>query len=91
MTVMLPRVIDARYTTGYRVWLRFAGGPAGEIDLTELLWGPVFEPLKDQAEFAKVRIDPEWHTLVWPNGADLSPVSLLQRLQAALAAEHAAE
>jgi hypothetical protein len=29
--------------------------------------------LKDGREFAKVRVDPELGTIVWPNGADLDP------------------
>ena len=56
---MMPRVIDARHISAYRVWLRFDDGLAGEIDLEKELWGPVFEPLRDVAEFAKLRADPE--------------------------------
>jgi len=33
----------------------------------------VFEPLRDPAYFAKLRVDPELGTVVWPNGADLDP------------------
>ena len=81
---MMPRVIDGRYAGGYRVWLRFDDGLSGEIDLEKELWGPVFEPLKDVAEFAKVRFDPEADTIVWPNGADLAPEFLYDELKAAL-------
>jgi hypothetical protein len=31
------------------------------------------EPLQDPAYFAKVRVDPELGTVVWPNGYDLDP------------------
>jgi hypothetical protein len=86
---MMPRVIDARHAGGYRVWLRFADGLSGEIDLEKELWGPVFEPLKDVAEFAKVRFDPEADTIVWPNGADLAPEFLYDALGAALALSNA--
>ena len=82
---MMPRVIDARHAGGYRVWLRFDEGLSGEIDLEKELWGPVFEPLKDVAEFAKVRFDPEADTIVWPNGADLAPEFLYDELKTALA------
>lgn len=71
------RVVEARYLSGYRVWLRFDDGLEGEIDLESVLWGPVFEPLKDPAYFASFTID--W-TLTWPNGADLAPESLYQRV-----------
>jgi hypothetical protein len=36
----------------------------------------VFAPLRDEKEFAKVRVHPELGTIVWPNGADLDPVVL---------------
>src|SRR5438105_4160910 len=70
---MIPRVIEARHTVDYRVWLRFHDGLEGEIDLADVLWGPVFEPLKSVDEFAKLYVEPEWHTLAWPSGADLAP------------------
>ena len=88
---MIPQVLDARHAGDYRVWLRFADGLSGEIDLECELWGPAFEPLKDISEFAKLCADPECRTLVWPNGADLAPEFLYDELKAALAARHAAE
>lgn len=71
------QVIEARYLDGYRVWLRFDDGLEGEIDLSDVLWGPVFEPLKDPAYFANFTVD--W-TLTWPNGADIAPESLYTRV-----------
>jgi hypothetical protein len=88
---MIPRVISAKHAGGYRVWMRFHDGLEGEVDLSDVLWGPVFEPLKSVDEFAKVYVEPEWHTLAWPNGADLAPESLYDRLKSALAGKHAAE
>ena len=35
-----------------------------------------FRPLRDQELFEQVQIDPEVHTLVWPNGADFDPATL---------------
>lgn len=87
----LPRVVDARYAGGYRVWLRFADGLSGELDLTSELWGTVFEPLKDPAEFAKLRVDSDLDTIVWPNGADLSPEWLHAALKAVATQRPAAE
>ncbi|MEK6405503.1 MAG: DUF2442 domain-containing protein [Acidobacteriota bacterium] len=34
------------------------------------------QPLRDVALFNQVRIDPEVHTLVWPNDADFDPATL---------------
>lgn len=88
---MMPRVIDARDAGNYRVWLRFDDGLTGEIDLRDELWGPLFDPLKEVAEFATLRADLEADTVVWPNGADFAPEFLHDRLKAALGAKDAAE
>ena len=66
-------VIEARHVVGYVVWLRFRDGTAGEIDLGPALNGPVFESVRDQEMFRQFAIHPEFHTLVWPNGADFAP------------------
>lgn len=61
---------------GFRLRLGFADGVVGDVDLAGRIHaasGPVFEPLKDVEYFAKVTVDPELGTVVWPNGADLAP------------------
>lgn len=35
--------------------------------------GSLVEPLDDPEYFARVRVDSEAHTVVWPNGLDLAP------------------
>jgi hypothetical protein len=88
---VIPRIIDARHAGGYRVWLRFADGLTGEIDVERELWGPAFEPLKDVTEFAKLRFEPDLGTIVWPNGADFAPEFLHDELKAAIAASGVAK
>jgi hypothetical protein len=73
----VPHVIQARHLGAHRVWLRFDDGLEGELDLAGELWGPVFEPLRDPAYFARFSVD---DTLVWPNGADLAPEFLHAKL-----------
>lgn len=46
------------------------------IDFAPVLFGKLFGALRDPALFAQVRLDPEVHTLVWPNGADFDPATL---------------
>lgn len=44
----------------------FNDGLSGEYDLSEsIAKGPVFEPLKDEAFFAQVAVDPYGHTFGW--------------------------
>ena len=78
---MIPKVIAAKYEHDYVVHLRFADGTEGDIDLGPELHGEVFEPLKDTAVFRTVRVHPEFHTLCWPNGADLAPEFLYEKIQ----------
>ena len=66
-------VMEAKQVSGYILRLKFRDGTEGEIDLEPELSGPMFEPLKDPKQFGLFRVDPEFHTLVWPNGADLAP------------------
>jgi hypothetical protein len=70
---MLPRIVEARYVEGHTIWLRFADGTEGEVNLTNELEGEVFEPLKDAEYFKGFTFHPELRTVVWPNGADLAP------------------
>jgi Protein of unknown function (DUF2442). len=42
---MLPKLIEAEYRREFCVWLRFADGVEGEVDLEAELWGEIFEPL----------------------------------------------
>ena len=46
------------------------------IDFRPVLAGELFAPLRHLALFNQVKIDPEVHTLVWPNGADFDPETL---------------
>ena len=78
---MLIRVTDARLVSDFVVWLRFDDGTEGEVDLSQELDGPVFEPLKDPKVFRQFSVDRELHTLVWPNGADLAPEFLHEQVR----------
>ena len=69
----IPEVTSVEVIGTYKLRLGFDDGLIRDVDLTDELWGEVFEPLKDPEYFAKVTIDPVGGTIVWPNGADLSP------------------
>jgi hypothetical protein len=70
-------VTGVRVLARYVVELTFANGSERVIDLEPLLWGPMFEPLvSDYDLFRQVTVDPDAGTIVWPNGADISPRTL---------------
>jgi hypothetical protein len=74
-------VVEVRYVREYTVWLRFQDGTSGEVDIQPSFKGPVFEPLRDVEFFRQVQVDPEIGTIVWPNGADVAPETLYDRVR----------
>lgn len=80
---MLPRIVEAKYLTQYTIWLRFADGVEGEVDLAQELNGEIFEPLKDVNYFKELRFHSELRTIVWPNGADFAPEFLRSAIRIA--------
>jgi hypothetical protein len=70
----LPRVTAVEVRPPYGLRLTFDDGTTRDVDLADSLWGPVFEPLKDPAFFARVFVD--HGTVCWPNGVDLDPLVL---------------
>ena len=77
---MLIDVIEAKYVRDFTVWVKFEDGTEGELDLSEELYGPIFEPLRDVLYFRQVKVNPELGTIVWPNGADLAPEFLYEKI-----------
>jgi len=76
---MSTRTRTARVQTvepldGFVLKVGFDDGTEFEVDLEPELWGPIFEPLRQDPElFRQVRVDAELGIVVWPNGADLDP------------------
>jgi Protein of unknown function (DUF2442) len=68
------RITSVKPLGGFVLRLGFDDGATREIDLEGELWGPIFEPLReDPLLFRAVRVDDELGTIVWPNGADMDP------------------
>ena len=66
-------VKDVKYLSEYKLLLSFEDGSLRQVDLEPHLSGEVFEPLKDINVFKSVHLNPELDTIVWDNGADMSP------------------
>jgi hypothetical protein len=64
----------------YGLVVEFDDGLVGLVDLAAKLShpGPVFKPLQDPEYFARVRVDVESGTVVWPNEADIAPETLYE-------------
>jgi hypothetical protein len=82
----LYRVKEVKALSGYRLYLKFEDDTSGEVDLSDRIFGPVFEPLKDVKMFARVQID-EFGAVCWPSGADLAPDALYKTISEGVQAD----
>jgi hypothetical protein len=60
----------------YRPRLTFEDGTVNDVEFSEREWSGVFEPLRDSAYFARLKVDPEAGTIAWPDGPDMAPEPL---------------
>lgn len=65
-----------RVVGDYSNEVTFEDGLTRTIDLGPVLAGELYGPLRDPALFRQVVVDPEVHTVVWPNDADFDPETL---------------
>ena len=76
MTHPIYRVIDFQILGEHILRVFFDDKTSQTINFRPVLAGAIYGPLRDVALFEKAIIDPEVHTLVWPNGADFDPATL---------------
>ncbi|MBI1745629.1 MAG: DUF2442 domain-containing protein [Acidobacteria bacterium] len=70
------RVCSFDIIAPYTLRIQFDENTEQIIDFWPILAGELYKPLRDLTLFYQVRIDPEAHTLIWPNGADFDPATL---------------
>ena len=76
-------VVDVRPTGGYRLFVTFADGTRGEVDLSRLVASNdagVFAQLRDPAMF--VRAGVAHGAVTWPIGVDLTPDAMYDKIKA---------
>ena len=79
-------VVSIEYKGGFVFHVVFDDGRGGDVDFSEYVGrGPVFEPLRDMSFFKKARI--EGGTIAWPNGADIAPETLYEKISCQPVAE----
>jgi hypothetical protein len=76
MSHSIYRVVSFEIIGPYMIRVGFDDQIEQVIDFQPILAGELYRPLRDLSLFNQVRIDPEVHTLVWPNGADFDPATL---------------
>ena len=66
-------ITNVEYDEGYGLVLTFEDESRRRVDLTQHLDGEVFEPLRDLKLFRTACLNEDIDTVVWANGADMSP------------------
>lgn len=72
----IHRVRSFQIERAYTLRVQFEDQTEQVINFEPVLAGELYGPLRDLSLFNQVRVDPEVHTLVWPNGADFDPATL---------------
>jgi Protein of unknown function (DUF2442) len=80
MSELTPDITDASVVRYGVLALTFSNGLAGEVDVLDRMWGPVFETARTQEGFARAYVNVETGTVAWPGGADLAPDTLYERV-----------
>lgn len=70
------RVESFEIISPYTLRIAFDDGTEQIINFEPVLGGELFGSLRELELFNQVSIDPEVHTLVWPNGSDFEPATL---------------
>lgn len=74
----MVRLVQVKPQPHYRLWLRYADGVQGEVDLSGLVGQGVFELWNDEREFQKAQAARS--AVVWNNEVDLDAASLYMQL-----------
>jgi len=71
---MLKDISSVQLLENYQLHLKFEDNQEGVVDISQLIeFTGIFAPLQDLAYFNQVKLNPEWGTIHWENGADLDP------------------
>ena len=69
-------VTDFEIIEEYTICVAFDDNSEQIINFEPVLYGHYLGPLRDVYLFNQVCLDPDFHTLIWPNDADFDPATL---------------
>jgi broad-specificity NMP kinase len=75
----MKKAVEVKALNDHRIWLRFADGVEGEVDLSHLAGRGVFRAWADRKVFENVHVDGSG-AIVWNEELDLCPDALYLRL-----------
>jgi len=78
---MLFDIVEAKYIDGYNLRISFEDGKQGVFDFSPYVKEGIFIQLRDKKEFIKFYVNKELGTICWPNGADIAPETIYEKLK----------
>ena len=75
--MLKPIAVEAR--EGYRIWVRFNDGAAGEVDLSDMAGKGVFVAWNDRAFFESVHLT-DYRAIAWGDKIDICADALYMEL-----------
>ena len=73
------KAVRVRALENFRIWIRYADGVEGEVDLSHLAEKGVFKAWRSPGIFGKVRLGSSGE-IEWPGVGDLCPDALYLRI-----------
>lgn len=77
---MTPKIKKIQYKKDFIYYILFEDNREGDIDFKPFLWGKAFKKLEDLSFFQKASIEETTGTISWPNGVDIAPETLYEKI-----------
>ena len=75
----MPKLLELKAQPGYKLWLRYADGTEGDVDLSPFAGNGVFVIWNSPGVFEQVRLS-EYGAPIWEESLDLCPDALYLQL-----------
>ncbi len=76
----MHKVTDVKVVGEKKLEIKFDDEKSFTFDVKPYIYGEVFEPLNETDFFQNVKIDPDFGSIYWENGADFGPDFLYGKL-----------
>jgi len=88
--ISIPKLIEVKATAPYKLWLQYADGQKGEIDLNQWAGQGIFKRWDDAAYFKNVFIPSDHQAVAWDDELELCTNTLYLQMVGEKYEEYAA-
>lgn len=74
------QIVEVRPRDGWKIWVRFSDGVAGEVDVGWLRGNPLFASLENRTTFEGVYVHPELKVVTWGENLEIDPCDMHDKL-----------